>query len=260
MNFDNTEKIINKWSTVIENMGYKGSKMKEFALYMENHCILESKNTNTSFILPKKELIEGLLDSYISSEFSPNLLPVACKILSKIENLNLENVSFNLTDKSTTDYLIDLPLNREEIIQKKSENIDVVRETEAKLVELAAEKINNAIGELNNNSEIIFETKILTKHLDLVDGPNMRLIISYNLRAKQNEPKNEKYFHFLKTEDDRYDYCLHDKKGEVFFAKKGEELLALPQYENIKYKLDELCKTLTEHEPYNYEIIEKLRF
>jgi hypothetical protein len=43
----------------------------------------------------------------------------------------------------------------------------------------------------------------------------------------------------------------------IFFAKKGDELLSLPEYENIKYKLDELCKSLTEHMTYDYELIEK---
>ena len=68
--------------------------------------------------------------------------------------------------------------------------------------------------------------------------------------------KNKK-FTFVKENNYVYDYCLHDKTGVIFFAKKGDELLSLPEYENIKYKLDELCKSLTEHMTYDYELIEK---
>lgn len=238
-------KATNKWTPVIENMGYNGNKIEQIACYAEQHSIMESLETNIGKI-------------------GKNHLPVAMKIIAKLKNL--DNVTFNLVENSNN-HTVSLALDREDIVNKLLTGLDVVVKAETDLVNLAVEKIDNAIQSLlSNNSEVIFETSVLVKDISINskptpnDGPTMDMTISYNLRAKQNEPKNEKYFHFLKTEDDRFDYCLHDKKGEVFFAKKGEEVMALPQYENIKYKLDELCKTLTEHEPYNYEIIEKLRF
>jgi hypothetical protein len=247
MNF-NKEKIVNKWSPVIENMGYKGNKIEQIACYAEQHSIMENLEANIGKI-------------------GKNFLPVAMKIISKLKNL--DNVNFNLVENSNN-HTVSIDLDREKIVSKLLSGTDVVIKCESDLIDKAVEKIDNAIASLiSDNSEVIFETSVLVKDISINskavpnDAPTMDMTISYNIRAKQNEPKNEKYFIFLTKEnlkDDNYDYCLHDKSGDIFFAKKGEELHTLSKYENIKYKLDELCKTLTEHEPYNYEIIEKLRF
>ena len=71
--------------------------------------------------------------------------------------------------------------------------------------------------------------------------------------------EREEYFVFSKENNEyNYEYLLHDLRGEIFFAKKGDELLTLPKYENIKEKLNKLCETLIEEEIYNFDKIKEL--
>jgi len=51
---------------------------------------------------------------------------------------------------------------------------------------------------------------------------------------------------------------LCDRAGTIFFAKRGEELLAYPPYDTILNELLELSKTLKENRFYNVSIIDEI--
>lgn len=274
-------KATDLWKPIIENLEYKGNKLEQIAYYAEHHRLMESLDINIGKI-------------------GKNFLPVAMKILTSLNNLN--ESTFNVVETHTTDRVISVKIDKDELtehllkygaksfatiqnidpfelIKMSDDNPDIkasmnlIQKLETKIIEKAISTIDDSITSLiSNNSEVIFETNVLVKNINIKsrpvpnDAPTMDMVISYNIKSKRAEPKNEQFFVYLTKENlneslkDKFDYCLHNKTGEIFFAKKGDEIHTHSKYENIKYKLDELCKTLTEHEPYNYELIEKLRF
>jgi len=177
MDIKNEDKIVDKWHPIIENLDYVGTKLKEMCYYAENHSIIDSKEMDCNFYLP-----------------------VSIKLLLSIESLNMENLSFNLTDKKTTEHVTEIDLFKEYNVKDKFElgnlreqmrsTTDMVQEVERNLIKIASSKINDNIKSLNTgNCEIIFETGKIIKTIDMVvkEGhPVMRLVYNYNLKSKQN--------------------------------------------------------------------------
>ncbi len=168
-------KATETWRPIIENMNYVGNNLEQIAYYCEHHRVLEKLDAN----------------------MCKYLLPATMKLLTKI---NLDNVTFNVTENKTTDHIISVKITKEYTDKLKKESDSkgqiwhpsfVAQMTEQELIEKSIEKINDAIKFLNKNSEVILETNILIKDI-YVNKSALCINISYNLKAKQNEPKNEK--------------------------------------------------------------------
>jgi hypothetical protein len=189
------EKAMCKWSPVFENIGYKGTKSAELAMYCEIHAILENAYTSTGgpslgpFTLPKPK---PLTDEEIKRKMEENLLPMSVRILTQIENLNSDKVTFNTSPYVDEYQYVEIGLNKEEVEEYKqyhsyqfgSTNMDLVQRVEGSLIKLAIEKINNEIG----NNEVIFDTGRLAKSIELVDNktdsPKIRLNLRYSIKNK----------------------------------------------------------------------------
>jgi hypothetical protein len=155
-------KITEKWKPILDVFSYTGNKLDKIAFYMENHTYIEN------LMFDKK-----------------HCLPIAMKILIGIENLNLENLTFNVTEKGVTQHKLDVYDDEQEEMSDIEKRIFF----ETKLIEKAIESINNKIESLNSKgAEIIFETNLLVDdiyfNMDCY-RPSMRMKLNYSLKAKQ---------------------------------------------------------------------------
>ena len=177
MNFNiNTEKAIAKWEPILEVIEYKGTKQREISEYCEAHSIIDRPVYN---------------ENYKSN--GDNFLPLALKILTRINYLNMDNVLLKITNEVFDKQYVEVSLTKDEIEEyKQVYKIDLVTQVESQLVNLAIEKINKDISSLlNKETDIIFETGKLIDSMQVISTsednktPTIRMYINYNLKEKE---------------------------------------------------------------------------
>ena len=183
------EQAITTWGPIMNALDYKGSKLGEICLYANRHTAIDKVQGGT-------------------------LLPMAIKLLTMIKSLDLPNVTFTsdnddnvitainrdgllnsiLTDEAyepiTNQYIVETSISKDMIMDLSAvKGLDIVQEMESRLLNLAAEKIDNEIISLGDN-EIIFNASKLTKSIDIGEyeigkGPTMALTLSYTLKINK---------------------------------------------------------------------------
>lgn len=164
-------KILDKWKPIIDSTGYTGNKTEQLAEYAEAHCKFHATQSYAY-----NEIYNGI------SEYGESTLPIALKILTKVNNLNLDNVKFTSDESSVLkDYIVSTEL-RTDIFPFESEDRIL-----GILITDAIGIINKLIGNLNiDNKQITFNTTCLVRSISAIkEGDNtfyiqLRLSFSVN--------------------------------------------------------------------------------
>ena len=163
------EETIQKWSPVINNIGYTGPKLHEIANFCEHYF--------------KNEMISSLKEPY------ENLLPMSLKILTDSVYFQSPNVQLELcgdTENNTLDtYSVSEIVKRSELEGTKECGVNYIDMLECKLREQATKQLNELlINALEKNNNVILKTNLLCNNISAITEGLNPVCLELKLRYK----------------------------------------------------------------------------